>query len=127
MARFHFSLRSFTRADVNAVVVSQRTLRALHLDETSEVQEIVQGPGWFDSSWELVHGLEVREGVPGDARLGDWLDACARAAPFAASARSVRVDALQFGDLDLAGAVAAAEAAPRDAFERFRIDGLALA
>ena len=125
MARFQFSLRSFTRADVNAVVVSQRTLRALHLDDASDAQETVQGPGWFDSSWELVHGLDVREGVPGDARLDDWLDACARGA--AAAARAVRVEALQFSDLDLAGAVAAAEAAPRDAFERFGIDGLTLA
>ncbi len=147
MARFHFNLRGFSRADVIAAVVSQRTLRALHLDETGDAQEIVQGPGWFDSSWELVHGLEVREGAPGDARLDEWLDACARAAPFvastasaaaerrepprvrmvAAAARGGRVDALRFGDLELAGAVAAAEAAPRDAFDRFGIDGLTLA
>lgn len=125
MARFHFSLRSFSRADLTAVLVSQRTLRALQLDDASDAREIVQGPGWFDSSWELVHGLEVREGVPGDARLDDWLEACARGV--AAAARAVRVDALRFDDLDLAGAVAAAEAAPRDAFERFGIDGLTLA
>ncbi|MES2102089.1 MAG: hypothetical protein V4569_19860 [Pseudomonadota bacterium] len=125
MARFQFSLRSFTRADGNAVVVSQRTLRALHLDDASDTQEIVQGPGWFDSSWELVHGLDVREGMPGDARLDDWLDACARGV--AAVTRAVRVDVLRVDDLDLAAAVAAAEAAPRDAFERFGIAGLTLA
>jgi hypothetical protein len=36
-------------------------------------------PGWFDSSWELVRGFEVREGLPGDARLNGWLAACLRA------------------------------------------------
>jgi hypothetical protein len=127
MARFHFNLRSFGRADVTAAMVSEHTLRTLHLDDASEAQEIVQGPGWFDSSWELVHGLEVREGAPDDARLDDWLEACARAESFAAPARGVRIDTVQFDDLDLAGAVAAAEAAPRDGFDRFGIDGLTLA
>jgi hypothetical protein len=31
------------------------------------------GPGWFDSSWDLHCGLVVREGLPGDARLHEWL------------------------------------------------------
>ena len=31
------------------------------------------GPGWFESSWELTRGLEVREGPPGDAPLDPWL------------------------------------------------------
>jgi hypothetical protein len=40
------------------------------------------GPGWFDSSWELQRGLEVREGLPGDAGLDEWLGAfCAGGAP----------------------------------------------
>jgi hypothetical protein len=34
--------------------------------------------GWFDSSWELVRGLEVREGLPGDAGLNEWLAASLR-------------------------------------------------
>lgn len=29
--------------------------------------------GWYDSSWELRRGLIVREGVPADARLDEWL------------------------------------------------------
>ena len=33
------------------------------------------GPGWFDSSWELGHGLEVHEGLPSDATLFEWLEA----------------------------------------------------
>jgi len=32
-----------------------------------------QGPGWFDSSWELANGVEVREGLPADAGLDEWL------------------------------------------------------
>jgi hypothetical protein len=33
-----------------------------------------RGPGWFDSSWDLRRGCEVREGWPGDAGLRDWLE-----------------------------------------------------
>ena len=32
------------------------------------------GPGWFDSSWELRCGLEVREGWSEDDRVRDWLE-----------------------------------------------------
>jgi hypothetical protein len=35
-----------------------------------------RGPGWFDSSWELRQGLEVREGLPADARLHEWIEVC---------------------------------------------------
>jgi hypothetical protein len=34
----------------------------------------MDGPGWFMSSWELQHGLEVREGWPGDTGLNEWID-----------------------------------------------------
>ncbi len=33
-----------------------------------------RGPGWFDSTWELDRGLDVREGWPADVPLGVWLD-----------------------------------------------------
>ena len=33
-----------------------------------------RGPGWFDSSWELGRGLEVREGLPADATVQEWLE-----------------------------------------------------
>ena len=32
------------------------------------------GPGWFDSSWELQRGLEVREGWSDDDRLHGWIE-----------------------------------------------------
>ena len=35
-----------------------------------------RGPGWFESSWELRSGLDVREGLPADARLDEWIGAC---------------------------------------------------
>ncbi|MDQ6639793.1 MAG: hypothetical protein M3Z15_09055 [Pseudomonadota bacterium] len=34
----------------------------------------VCGPGWFDSSWELHRGLEVREGWSDDDRIRHWID-----------------------------------------------------
>jgi hypothetical protein len=36
----------------------------------------VRGPGWFESSWELGRGLEVREGLPGNLALNEWLTIC---------------------------------------------------
>jgi hypothetical protein len=32
------------------------------------------GPGWFDSSWELRRGLEVKEEWFGDERLHGWIE-----------------------------------------------------
>jgi len=39
-------------------------------------EDRVRGPGWFESSWDLRCGLEVREGLPADARLNEWLEVC---------------------------------------------------
>jgi len=33
------------------------------------------GPGWFDSSWELRSGLQVKEGLPADLPLQGWIEA----------------------------------------------------
>ena len=33
------------------------------------------GPGWFDSSWELRSGLQVKEGLPADLPLHGWIEA----------------------------------------------------
>ena len=90
MARFNFSLGGY-QVQVQQVqrqaMVSMRTLRALALaDEepagpclAADVESPLKGPGWFDSSWDLVSGLDVREGLPGDARLNEWLTVCLRA------------------------------------------------
>jgi len=39
-----------------------------------EALATLRGPGWFESSWDLRAGLEVREGWPDDVRLDEWLD-----------------------------------------------------
>jgi hypothetical protein len=41
--------------------------------------DALAGPGWYDSSRELLRGLDVHEGLPGDASLGEWLEHCLRA------------------------------------------------
>jgi hypothetical protein len=98
------------------------------------------GPGWFDSSWELVRGLEVTESCSGDVRLDAWLEACIETCIDAASAVTERDEepgaglvpapphgafgnALQFGDLDLG---VAAEVTHLDQFSEFGIDQLEL-
>ena len=56
-----------------------------------ELDPLPLSPGWFDSSWELEHGLEVREDVKLDAaqqaRLEDAMIASALARLRAAAAR----------------------------------------
>jgi hypothetical protein len=32
------------------------------------------GPGWFDSSWELRSGLQVKEGLPSDLPVQAWIE-----------------------------------------------------
>ena len=32
------------------------------------------GPGWFDSSWDLHRGLDVREGWSDDDRVDGWIE-----------------------------------------------------
>jgi hypothetical protein len=138
MARFHFNSRNALAGRRTAPAVSRRTLEALHLEEATADDEPL-GPGWFDSSWDLVRGLEVREAAPSDTPLNDWLSWCLRAAaedsaaaqrdeqPGArlvpAPAHGALGDAEQLGDLGLA---VAAEVAHLDEFSQFGIDGLEL-
>jgi hypothetical protein len=37
------------------------------------------GPGWFDSSWDLRRGLEVREGWSDEERVHGWIEDFLRA------------------------------------------------
>ena len=110
MARFQFNVRTFVAGFTVRAVVAQHTLRALDL---AGADEPPQGPGWFDSSWDLIRGLEVHEGLPFDARLHDWLRAC------------LRVEADE--RLDVSPAPRRARpAAQHDPFSAFGIDGLEL-
>ena len=34
-----------------------------------------EGPGWFDSSWDLRAGLQVDEGWPGELGVCGWIEA----------------------------------------------------
>ena len=79
MARFTTALsHTFRRTrDRPADVVREMLLPAVEatLDDADDCQ---RGPGWFDSSWDLQRGLEVREGLPGDPQLNEWIEACLR-------------------------------------------------
>ena len=37
-------------------------------------RSVPAGPGWFDSSWELQSGLQVKEGLPADLPLCAWIE-----------------------------------------------------
>ena len=136
MARFHFHQREGIEPGRPPSIFQVCTLHTPEL--VGATAEPPRGPGWFESSWDLIRGLEVREGLPGDARWHEWLDACLRAPPpsalaqrheqpgarlVPAPAHGALVDTLQLGDLDLA---VAAEIAHLDQFGEFGIDGLEL-
>ncbi len=65
-------------------VIARHALRAMKAlqalrrsaGDESALGDEARGPGWFDSSWELGQGLEVREGLPADAGLDEWLAVC---------------------------------------------------
>jgi hypothetical protein len=148
MARFQFNLRHLLMPRATPPCIAQHALRDLM---ALDAPEAAQGPGWFDSSFDLSHGLEVRDA--GDGGYDDWLTARAIAERRAAAKRSARPARSVVGTrrvmqddatLDLADlarcmpAVAsvpaprkiAATTAPREAqddFSRFDIEGLSLA
>ena len=143
MARFHCQLRNAIAGPFAVPLVSLRTLEALNLVAADdECDDAAQGPGWFDSSWDLTRGLEVHEGLPGDARLHEWLAVClhdARSASAPArrheqhgailvpvAAHGAFVDAAQRGDLGLAVAIDVARLDAVDEFGEFGIEGLEL-
>lgn len=39
------------------------------------------GPGWYDSSWELVRGLEIAEVPDLEAELALWIEVCLSQGP----------------------------------------------
>ncbi len=50
-------------------------LSLLPIETTPASQPGPVGPGWFDSSWELRSGLQVKEGLPADLPLQGWIEA----------------------------------------------------
>jgi hypothetical protein len=71
MARFNCKLSALA-AHENAHVAAE-ALAAMQREDAAQTSA---GPGWFDSSRELVHGLEVIESAPGDAALNEWVRLC---------------------------------------------------
>ena len=91
MARFTRSLaqtflRSRTRHE--SAVISMLPAAEVVLDDPAER---LGGPGWFDSSWDLQRGLEVREGLPGDPQLNEWIEVCLRGGSAAAQPAPILV------------------------------------
>ena len=82
MATFQCLIRPLAALVGRHPAVAARTLRTFAADPLGGLGELdapgPRGPGWFDSSWDLGHGLDVREGLPGDAGLYEWLDVCLR-------------------------------------------------
>jgi hypothetical protein len=71
MARFNCT-QPATVARESAHVAAE----ALSAMEREDQDEAPSGPGWFDSSRELVRGLEVTESSSGDAALNEWVRLC---------------------------------------------------
>ena len=65
------SLRSFcVPSVVQALAPSAKNITALDFDLSHAA---LNGPGWYDSSWDLIQGLVVRESTAaGAGRLDDW-------------------------------------------------------
>ena len=118
MAHFHFNLRSLVAAPAARGAAWRRSLDELPAGDQAE---LVKGPGWFDSSWDLVHGLEVREGLPGEAQLHEWLAVWLRDDRVA----PVAPRPLRHSGAPLRAAVPASAADQR--FDAFDIEGLELA
>jgi hypothetical protein len=76
MARIHFRISSALARWRARGHASPRRFRMMDLQA---LRELTLGPGWFDSSWDLGHGLEVAVGLPGDPTFLAWLEAQARA------------------------------------------------
>jgi hypothetical protein len=72
MARFNCTLPA-PAARENAQVGAE-ALSAMERED--KLAESPSGPGWFDSSRELVRGLDVTESAPGDAALNEWVRLC---------------------------------------------------
>jgi hypothetical protein len=45
-----------------------------HRHQGGELGASAVGPGWFDSSWDLHRGLEVRESWTDDERVHGWIE-----------------------------------------------------
>ena len=115
MARFTHSLaQTFLRARAHhePAVLPMLPAAEVVLDDPAER---LGGPGWFDSSWDLQRGLEVREGLPGDPQLNEWIEVCLRGGTSAAQPAPIVVPSA----LELPAWVPPAIELPAPALPRF--------
>ena len=71
MARFNYKLPAAAARE--SAHVAAEALAAMQREDAVQASA---GPGWFDSSRELVRGLEVIESAPGEAALNEWVRLC---------------------------------------------------
>lgn len=118
MTRLHFNLSRILGDRGPTLAASNRALGSPNERDEGG------GPGWFDSSWDLVHGLEVREGPLAGSGLAAECDEQPGARLVPAAAHRAFGDTLQLCDL---GFAVAAEVTHLDEFGQFGIDGLEFA
>ena len=63
----------FMSRGARPVVSRELRTRPIDAGTAAHPEEASPGPGWFNSSFDLQRGLDVREGLPGDAALHEWL------------------------------------------------------
>ncbi len=68
MTRMHLTLQLLLQR-LHRAGRAQRRFVMMNLDE---LDPMPLGPGWFDSSWELEHGLEVCEDSAADIAFQPW-------------------------------------------------------
>jgi hypothetical protein len=51
-------------------------MRVMPAMSAASGRDPVHAAGWYESSWDLQRGLEVREEPPGDGVLNEWLAHC---------------------------------------------------
>lgn len=76
MPRIHFNVSSALSKWRARGQLPSRRFRMMDLEA---LRDMPLGPGWFDSSWDLDHGLEVDFALPGDPTFEAWLEAQLRA------------------------------------------------
>ena len=76
MPRIHFNISSALFKWRHRGPVCSRRFRIMDLQA---LEDMPLGPGWFDSSFDLGHGLEVEVALPGDPPFQAWLDSQLRA------------------------------------------------
>lgn len=99
MSHFHFNLRSLFAPPVARHESWRRSLDELPANEDVE---LTKGPGWFDSSFALSRGLEVREDFSGEPAMRAWLEIWLRSDPPAKRRRAAK--AADVTDVTSAGA-----------------------